>query len=191
MPPEVYVVDFEGNELANDVLSLSGHESFKANDYSLCMISFALILLGLLPSSDTESSSFYITSPKDIVIARPRDIDDHIQWLVQHEEYEAALLIAEREEEKSGASVSKVKSIVEIGQKWLMNLVDESRFEEAAMNVAKIARKDVAIWEKWFFCFAEAKQIPLIYEHVPTEPRLSNLIYEMILAFYINSDHQV
>jgi hypothetical protein len=37
MPPEIYVVDFEGNELANDVLSLSGHESFKANDYSLCI----------------------------------------------------------------------------------------------------------------------------------------------------------
>jgi hypothetical protein len=181
MPPEVYVVDFEGGELANDVLTLSGYENYKANDYSLA----------LLPSSDTESSSFYIISPKDIVIARLRDIDDHIQWLVQHEKYEEALILAECEEGKSGASSSKVKSIVEIGQKWLQDLVSQGRFDEAAENVGKIARADVGVWEKWFFCFAEAGQIEKIWSFVPASPRLSAIVYEMILAFWINGDHDV
>lgn len=28
-------------------------------------------------------SLFYIISPNDIVVARPRDLDDHISWLME------------------------------------------------------------------------------------------------------------
>ena len=34
-PSEVHIVDFNGEQIANDVISLPGYESFKANDYRL------------------------------------------------------------------------------------------------------------------------------------------------------------
>ena len=36
----------------------------------------------------SEDNLFYIVSPKDVVVARQRDEDDHIAWLLQHEKYE-------------------------------------------------------------------------------------------------------
>lgn len=196
----MYVVDYKGNEVGNDVISLSGYEAFTANDYSLCISTLLLLshLLGYLPPPDTDTSStFYITSPKDIVIARPRDIDDHIQWLVDHEDYEQALKLAEIDESSnnirrhSAASV-RVKNIMEIGQKWLQSLLDESKFQEAAENVPKILRGDKELWERWFFVFAEARQIPALFPHIPVlEPKLSSLIYELILAFFMNTNQPV
>lgn len=45
--------------------------------------------------SSTEHSEgeslFYIISPKDIVGARERDQDDHIDWLLEKKKYEVVL----------------------------------------------------------------------------------------------------
>ena len=35
-----------------------------------------------------EDNLFYIISPRDVVVARPRDQDDHITWLIKHEDFE-------------------------------------------------------------------------------------------------------
>ena len=33
---------------------------------------------------------FFMVCPKDIVIAKPRNFDDHIQWLIEHKHFEEA-----------------------------------------------------------------------------------------------------
>ncbi|KAJ3030993.1 UNVERIFIED_CONTAM: Vacuolar protein sorting-associated protein 41, partial [Siphonaria sp. JEL0065] len=71
-PPEIHVVDMDGEHVANDILSLFGYEHYRANDYRLAF----------LPSSSSPlDTTFYIVSPKDIVVAKPRDLDDHIEFL--------------------------------------------------------------------------------------------------------------
>ncbi|KAJ3216670.1 Vacuolar protein sorting-associated protein 41 [Clydaea vesicula] len=165
-PPEIHVVDYMGNLIANDVLSLTGYEKYNANDYKL----------EYLPAINSTENSFYLISPKDIIIAKPRDIDDHIQWLVERKEYKEAMRVAEEEEMKIAATgitsilSNKVKNIVEIGQKWLTSLIYEGRFEEAASNCPNILRKDCKLWEKWFFSFAEAKQLPSLHATIKSWP---------------------
>ena len=39
----------------------------------------------------TTESLFYVVSPKDIVVARPRDLDDHVTWLMERKRYEIYL----------------------------------------------------------------------------------------------------
>lgn len=39
-----------------------------------------------------EENTFFIVSPKDIVIARPRDKDDHVMWLLEHDKYEVSVM---------------------------------------------------------------------------------------------------
>ena len=36
----------------------------------------------------SEENLFYILSPKDIVVAKLRDQDDHLAWLLEHEMFE-------------------------------------------------------------------------------------------------------
>lgn len=51
---------------------------------------------GINVFSSTEHSEgeslFYIISPKDIVVAKERDQDDHIDWLVQKKKYEVCVV---------------------------------------------------------------------------------------------------
>jgi hypothetical protein len=46
-------------------------------------------------NNNSAEPLFYIVSPKDIVVARPRDVDDHITWLLQHDKYQPALEAAQ------------------------------------------------------------------------------------------------
>ena len=38
-----------------------------------------------------EDGVFYIVSPKDVVVARQRDKDDHIDWLIENEKFEVGI----------------------------------------------------------------------------------------------------
>lgn len=48
-------------------------------------------LLSLTEYSEGESL-FYIVSPRDVVVAKERDQDDHIDWLLEKKKYEVVLL---------------------------------------------------------------------------------------------------
>lgn len=45
-----------------------------------------------------EESFFYIVSPRDIVVAKPCDLDDHIAWLHSKGRFEEAVKAAEGRE---------------------------------------------------------------------------------------------
>jgi len=82
----------------SDLLSIKDCESYKAKDYHLeCLV---------------EEKHFFIVSPKDVVVAKPRcikfaiilpklfsfrDVDDHIEWLLSKEKFEEALECAENQ----------------------------------------------------------------------------------------------
>ena len=56
----------------------------------------AVIRRGINVFSLTEHSEgeslFYIISPKDIVVAKERDQDDHIDWLLEKKKYEVCVV---------------------------------------------------------------------------------------------------
>ncbi len=47
-----------------------------------------IILNLVIPEHSEGESLFYIISPKDIVVAKERDQDDHIDWLLEKKKYE-------------------------------------------------------------------------------------------------------
>lgn len=86
-----------------------------------------------LPSQDM----FYVGSPKDLVVAKERDLDDHIEWLMERERYEEALGHA-REAQVYGGS--KKFNASEIGQKYLGWLLEQGGFDELVQGVYAVAR---------------------------------------------------
>lgn len=108
--PELRVIAHEGEELSSDALSLSAYEKYQCNDYTL------------IPAPEKEI--FYVLSPKDIVVAKPRDESDHIAWLVEKRRYEEALKAVE---DSGMAGVLDGYDVGEIGTKYLQHLVAEGR----------------------------------------------------------------
>lgn len=74
--PQLHIVEFrdsEYTELCTDSLSLKDYQKWNCDDYQLDVLS--------------DEDQLFIVSPKDIVVASPYDIDDRVQWLVQHSRY--------------------------------------------------------------------------------------------------------
>lgn len=183
--PELRIISRSGDELAADAISLTGYQSWGCNDYAL-----------VEADSKGGQRCYIVMSPRDIIVVKPRDRKDHIQWLVERQRYEEAL--AELEIlEQSGVVAGGfgeeegglVLSATEIGGKYIQHLVDAGEYEKAARLCPKVCAQDAKRWEDWIFVFAEAKKLPTIIPLVPTEsPRLDRVVYEMIIAFYLGND---
>ncbi|KAF9386684.1 Vacuolar protein sorting-associated protein 41, partial [Podila verticillata] len=157
--PELRIINAYNEEISSDALTLHGFAHYQANDY----------MFEHLPSQDM----FYIGSPKDLVVAKERDADDHIQWLMERERYEEALHHA-REAQAYGGS--KKFNASEIGQKYLGWLFEREEYDKAATQCPSILGSDATLWEHWIYAFAEARQLKSLFNTLESfEPRLYNI----------------
>ncbi|KAL1923384.1 uncharacterized protein VTP21DRAFT_8364 [Calcarisporiella thermophila] len=172
--PELRIINKDNEEISSDALSVHNYALYQANDY----------LLNFVSSEDM----FYVLSPKDVVVVRPCDLDDHITWLLDKEEYEEALVALQDAHVTGG---SKRFTVKEIGQKYLEWLIENGEFDKAAEVCSKVLGSDKQLWEQWIFTFGEMKQLKAIAPYIPIEnPQLTSTVYEMVLAFFLNHDHQ-
>ncbi|GAA5842868.1 hypothetical protein JCM3766R1_005688 [Sporobolomyces carnicolor] len=169
--PELRIISKEGEELSSDAIGLRDYDRFQCRDYSLC------------PSSDQKS--FYVISPKDIVVAQERDESDHIVWLIEQKRYHEALNALEQ----SGLGTVGGFDVTDVGAKYLQFLVDDGQFDVAAAATPKILGINAKMWEDWVFLFADKGKMDSIIPYVPIhDPQLSRLVYEMILAHFLRHD---
>lgn len=121
--PELRIISRSGEELSSDALTLKGYHLYGCNDY------------WLEPVAIEGQEPFYIVvSPKDIVIVKLRDAVDHINWLVEQEEYEEALTEVEKLGDGKGVNVA------EIGRKYVEHLVEEGRYASCGSNGIRLLK---------------------------------------------------
>ncbi|KAE8660371.1 Vacuolar protein sorting-associated protein 41-like protein [Hibiscus syriacus] len=174
--PEVRVVTWNNDELATDALPVHGFEHYKAKDYSLAHSPFSGSSYAGGQWAAGDEPIYYIVSPKDVVVAKPRDVEDHIAWLLQHGLHEKALAAAE-----SGQGRSEL--IDEVGSRYLDHLIVERKYIEASSLCPKLLQGSATAWERWVFHFAHLRQLPALVPYMPTEnPRLRDTAYEVALV---------
>ncbi|TKY48587.1 Vacuolar protein sorting-associated protein 41-like [Spatholobus suberectus] len=174
--PEVRIVTWNNDELSTDALPLHGFEHYKAKDYSLAHAPFSGSSYAGGQWAAGDEPHYYIVSPKDVVIAKPRDAEDHIAWLLQHGWHEKALAAVE-----SGQGRSEL--LDEVGSRYLDHLIVERKYTEAASLCPKLLRGSASAWERWVFHFAHLRQLPVLVPYMPTEnPRLRDTTYEFALV---------
>ncbi|XP_028074583.1 vacuolar protein sorting-associated protein 41 homolog [Camellia sinensis] len=174
--PEVRVVTWNNDELTTDALPVHGFEHYKAKDYALAHVAFSgsSYVGGQWAAGDKPL--YYIVSPKDVVIAKPRDAKDHISWLLQHGWHEKALAAVE-------AGQGRSELLDEVGSSYLDHLIVERKYTEAASLCPKLLRRSASAWERWVFHFAHLRQLPVLVPYIPTEnPRLRDTAYEVSLV---------
>ncbi|KAJ7195868.1 vacuolar assembling protein VPS41 [Mycena rebaudengoi] len=182
--PELRIISLGGEELAADAISLTNFQSWGCNDYVLAEV-------GGDDLGVDEGRCYVVLSPRDVVIVKPRDRRDHVAWLVERKRYEEALIEVERLEADGRGDGDDTVSAIEIGQRYIQHLVNDGEFVNAARLTPKVCGHDAKRWEKWIFLFAQQQQLQAIIPYVPTEsPRLDHLVYEMILAHFLQHDRQ-
>lgn len=168
--PELRVIDRKNEDISSDALTIKDFEQNKTNDYRLDAL--------------FEEGIFYVVSPHDIVVAKPCDLDDKIGWLLQRERYEEALAAAEAQ-----SAFLKTHQLSEIGQKYLLHLVNNGEINKAASLCPKILGKDPRLWDKWVFHFGKFGELKAIAQYVPiANPKLSEMAYEIILNDFLKHD---
>ncbi|KAK8853266.1 hypothetical protein IAR55_003968 [Kwoniella newhampshirensis] len=170
--PELRLID-RGEEVNADALSLANFHMYGCNDYSL--------VRSQRPGEDV----FLVVSPSDVIVVRPRDKADHIEWLVDRERYEEALTAAEDLQKKHGNALD-VKAI---GLKYMQHLTGQGHYDQAAALAPKVLGQDATAWEKWIDIFVQQNQLAAIIPLIPTsKPQLGRQVYEMVFGHLLLND---
>ena len=170
--PQLMVFDPADNYrlISTDLLSIRGHEEHKPKDYQLEYL--------------YDDKHYFIMSPKDIVLGKPRDEDDHIEWLLDHKQFEQAL-----EQTQKQQKLLKKYNYLGVGKKYLDFLLASDQFTQASLLCTKIFGRDKALWQEVIIKFAKLKQLKVIAPHIPSgELSLDAAIYEMILFDFLKTD---
>ncbi|XP_030059835.1 vacuolar protein sorting-associated protein 41 homolog [Microcaecilia unicolor] len=159
-------------EISSDALTVRGFQENECRDYRL--------------EYAEGESLFYIISPRDIVMAKERDQDDHIDWLLEKKKYEEALMAAEISQK-----TIKRHKVLDIGLSYITHLVEKGDCELAARKCQKILGKNMKLWEDEVYRFKKIGQLKAISQYLPRgDLRLRPAIYEMILDEFLKSDYE-
>ncbi|XP_054847633.1 vacuolar protein sorting-associated protein 41 homolog isoform X2 [Eublepharis macularius] len=159
-------------EISSDALTVRGFQENECRDYRL-------------EYSEGESL-FYIISPRDVVVAKERDQDDHIEWLLEKKKYEEALMAAEISQK-----TMKKHKIQDIGLAYIEHLMKIGEYDLAARKCQKILGKNTDLWEFEVHRFKEIGQLKAISRYLPRHDSiLKPFIYEMVLHEFLESDYE-
>ena len=116
---------------------------------------------------------YYIVSPKDVIIAKPRNADDQITWLLQHNQHDKALATIE-------AGQAPIELLDEVGLSYLDPLNSTGKYAQATTLCPKLLHGSVTAWERWVFEFSRHRQLSIYVPYIPTNnPQLLDTAYEM------------
>ncbi|CCJ29120.1 unnamed protein product [Pneumocystis jirovecii] len=153
--PELRLINSKNEEISGEALNLQEYSKFQANDFNL----------RLCP----KKKSIYVIGPNDGIIAKERELKDHLLWLIKHKYYEKAINIVEKLQEPIEDEYDKISSISQ-----------------------SIFGHDVDLWEKWILNFIENGHLQSITPYIPTNsPQLSSFVYETIISYYLVSNQEL
>ncbi|XP_063306712.1 vacuolar protein sorting-associated protein 41 homolog [Pelobates fuscus] len=159
-------------EVSSDAITVRGFQENECRDYRL--------------EYAEGESLFYIISPRDVVLAKERDQDDHIDWLLGRKKYEEALMAAEISQKNI-----KRHDIQDIGIAYIAHLLEKGAYDTAARKCQKILGKNMKLWEEEVIRFKKIGQLKAISRYIPRgDLRLKPVIYEMILDEFLKTDHE-
>ena len=154
-------------EVAVDALSIRGFSEYRCNDYHLEYVEGENCML--------------IVSPKEIVVAKLRDMDDHLDFLIEREKYEEAFMLAEL-----NANQLFRHSPEEIGHNYLKVLIASEDYGKAASMCERILGTNKDKWENTLYLFKEKRQLKAIAPYIPRRRVcLSKSVYEMVLNEFL------
>jgi len=185
--PELRIIGQTSKEpICEDVLPIQGFEDYTPDDYRLEVL------------RNSHETFFYIVSPKTLLVATPRDITDHVNWLVDNLKYVDAIQCIE-ENAKQLRDFRQFLS--EVGERYLNWLMSPDRFidndpdelKNLKILCPKIFGDNQSQWEKWILNFLRLNQLQYIIDCIPVRGRtkLRAAVYEKVLLKLLFQDKEL
>ena len=176
--PEIRVLKTFSNycdEQSKDVLTqrIAGQQHHHRNLSSACK------LLSL-----HEEGIYFIVCPEDVILAKPRDSDDHFEWLIEHSKLEECYNFAK----ENSASLIR-HSIREVGELYMQELFDlgtPESFSGAAKLCASICDSNQEQWDDAIKRFCDSNQLKQLLPHLPQG--LKKETYDYVLEEFLKND---
>lgn len=150
--PELLIVTEEGDIVSSDALPLVGFQSTASKDFKLAYYVPRTEVGGRLLENDNDCM-YYVVSPKDVVLATLRGVDDHVNYLLQRGQYKDALEEAERYSHEL-----REHNVLDLAEKYLRYLMHARNFEAAAALCPRLLGENKKLWETWILVFAREGQ---------------------------------
>eukprot|EP01059_Diplonema_ambulator_P035025 TRINITY_DN8133_c0_g1_i1.p1 TRINITY_DN8133_c0_g1~~TRINITY_DN8133_c0_g1_i1.p1 ORF type:complete len:972 (+),score=440.52 TRINITY_DN8133_c0_g1_i1:887-3802(+) len=171
--PELRIIDRTNrmNEIEKNSMSLAGYENLLAKDYQLAF-----------DENDENEKVFYVLSPHEIVVCKPCDANDKVNWLISRKRFEDAIRCVKEQDQYVGSHIWQ-----RVGELYLVHLVDNGEYEKAASLFREFLGTDTALWQKWIVIYNQKDKIDCIIDVIPInkEVNLGDAIYAMILQFFL------
>jgi len=169
--------------LFKDDLEIPNFQKLKAKDFKFCT-DFS-VKIGYL--DDGVHSTYFILCPNQIILAKPRNLQDRIEWLVDQDNFEEAFQVS-----RENLAELKPGTFMDVGQKYLFSLFSLQDYKLAASLCPEILAKDEKAWQLWVYKFAEINQLSTIYKFLPfKETVLDSTIYELFLSKFLDTDKKL
>lgn len=182
--PELRCVSWQGEELSSDALEMQSSRCM--NDWHMCMAQE--VRYDPVRQHDMRRPVFYVVSPQQLSVLRPRDERDHIEWLLARRAYRQALEALEALGSAPAAALGY--DVAAIGREYLLYLMEErGAYAEAAALMPLLLRTDQGAWDTFVCLYLERHQVDAILPHIPTQdPQLSEMVYDLVLVHLLQQD---
>ncbi|GBG33583.1 Vacuolar protein sorting-associated protein 41-like [Hondaea fermentalgiana] len=169
--PELRVIArADGEPVSMEALPIRGYENNTAPDYALATAHELHGAAGI--------PTLFILSPRDLVSARPRILEDHIAYALQHRRYAVALSLAE----SAGPGQLQAYSLRGLQDKLLGFLLSEHQYNQAASLCPRLLNSDPDRWLQWASKFESLEHLRSLAGYLPVRnPQLPAIVYESVI----------
>ena len=135
----------------------------------------------------------YILAPEDIVVARPKDVNDRVTTALKNKNLRLAAELAVND--RHNLTRFKFHDILTL---YINNLLAAGKDALAAKECVRLIKSDAILWERWVYAFAKANKLHSIAPVMPTgvqdqkhpnvlSPRLPGMAYDLVLEEFLQA----
>lgn len=127
-----------------------------------------------------------IAAPEDIMVARVRNVDDRILWVLKKGAFGAAIELA-----LLNRHLLTQQRFHALATSYLEQLLAREDYARAAAECPRLLGVEATLWERWIYNFASRGKLAALAPFIPLQnPRLSQTTYEMVLYHFLDNDPQ-
>lgn len=175
-PPSVHVLSIAtGESLSEECLPLQGFEGYSSFDYQLAYN---------VTTPTSAALPLYLLSPHSVVRITNRSVQDHIDWAIDHQDFERAIaLVSDKNNNFSNEHITSIK------EQHLDFLFSVNKIDQAASLCSSYLGKDTSLWERWIAKFNGINKLQVLLPYIPlSEPRLPLPVYTLVLNYFLYND---
>lgn len=133
---------------------------------------------------------YFILCERDLIMAKAREEDDHINWLISRNKFKEAMARVQYNIQRKHYQRHTLESVGNLFITHLFKVQTAEAIEEAAQLCLKVCANNQQLWEQQVIRFKKFGALRVIAKYLPTGPDLvlQPALYELVLHEFLKKD---